>query len=156
MKPPIYVPENKKLDDLLKEFQQKKNHLAIVVDEYGGTSGLITLEDIMEEIVGDISDEFDEEDLSYSKLDENTFIFEAKISLKDFFRIIKLEEIEIFDTIKGDSETLAGMLLEITKKFPKQGQKIEFEKYFFTVMELGQFRIKRVKVKLPDKTNKND
>jgi CBS domain containing-hemolysin-like protein len=110
----------------------------------------------MEEIVGDISDEFDEEDLSYSKLDENTFIFEAKISLKDFFRIIKLEEIEIFDTIKGDSETLAGMLLEITKKFPKQGQKIEFEKYFFTVMELGQFRIKRVKVKLPDKTNKND
>ena len=156
MKPPIYVPENKKLDDLLKEFQQKKNHLAIVVDEYGGTSGLITLEDIMEEIVGDISDEFDEEDLSYSKLDENTFIFEAKISLKDFFRIIKLEEIEIFDTIKGDSETLAGMLLEITKKFPKQGQKIEFEKYFFTVMELGQFRIKRVKVKLPDKTKKND
>jgi gliding motility-associated protein GldE len=156
LKPPIYVPENKKLDDLLKEFQQKKNHLAIVVDEYGGTSGLITLEDIMEEIVGDISDEFDDEDLSYSKLDENTFIFEAKISLKDFFRIIKLEEIEIFDTIKGDSETLAGMLLEITKKFPKQGQKIEFEKYFFTVMELGQFRIKRVKVKLPDKTNKND
>ena len=127
MKPPIYVPENKKLDDLLKEFQQKKNHLAIVVDEYGGTSGLITLEDIMEEIVGDISDEFDEEDLSYSKLDENTFIFEAKISLKDFFRIIKLEEIEIFDTIKGDAETLAGMLLEITKKFPKQGQKIEFK-----------------------------
>jgi gliding motility-associated protein GldE len=156
LKPPIYVPENKKLDDLLKEFQQKKNHLAIVVDEYGGTSGLITLEDIMEEIVGDISDEFDEEDLSYSKLDENTFIFEAKISLKDFFRIIKLEEIEIFDTIKGDSETLAGMLLEITKKFPKQGQKIEFEKYLFTVMELGQFRIKRVKVKLPDKTKKND
>ena len=156
LKPPIYVPENKKLDDLLKEFQQKKNHLAIVVDEYGGTSGLVTLEDIMEEIVGDISDEFDEEDPSYSKLDENTFIFEAKISLKDFFRIIKLEEIEIFDTIKGDSETLAGMLLEITKKFPKQGQKIEFEKYFFTVMELGQFRIKRVKVKLPDKTKKND
>jgi gliding motility-associated protein GldE len=96
LKPPIYVPENKKLDDLLKEFQQKKNHLAIVVDEYGGTSGLITLEDIMEEIVGDISDEFDEQDLSYSKLDENTFIFEAKISLKDFFRIIKLEETEIF------------------------------------------------------------
>ena len=156
MKPPIYVPENKKLDDLLKEFQQKKNHLAIVVDEYGGTSGLITLEDIMEEIVGDISDEFDEEDLSYSKLDENTFIFEAKISLKDFFRVIKLEEIEIFDTIKGDAETLAGMLLEITKKFPKQGQKIEFEKYLFTVMELGQLRIKQVKVQLPNKPKKID
>ena len=149
LKPPIYVPENKKLDDLLKEFQQKKNHLAIVVDEYGGTSGLITLEDIMEEIVGDISDEFDEQDLSYSKLDENTFIFEAKISLKDFFRIIKLEETEIFETIKGDAETLAGLLLEITKKFPKRGQKIKFEGYQFIIEEIGKFRIKQVKVSLP-------
>ena len=149
LKPPIYVPENKKLDDLLKEFQQKKNHLAIVVDEYGGTSGLITLEDIMEEIVGDISDEFDEQDLSYSKLDKNTFIFEAKISLKDFFRIIKLEETEIFETIKGDAETLAGLLLEITKKFPKRGQKIKFEGYQFIIEEIGKFRIKQVKVILP-------
>ena len=154
LKPPIYVPENKKLDDLLKEFQQKKNHLAIVVDEYGGTSGLITLEDIMEEIVGDISDEFDEQDLSYSKLDENTFIFEAKISLKDFFRILKLEEIEIFETIKGDAETLAGLLLEITKKFPKRGQKIKFEGYQFIIEEIGKFRIKQVKVSLP-KEKKN-
>jgi gliding motility-associated protein GldE len=154
LKPPIYVPENKKLDDLLKEFQQKKNHLAIVVDEYGGTSGLITLEDIMEEIVGDISDEFDEQDFSYSKLDENTFIFEAKISLKDFFRIIKLEETEIFETIKGDAETLAGLLLEITKKFPKRGQKIKFEGYQFIIEEIGTFRIKQVKVSLP-KEKKN-
>jgi gliding motility-associated protein GldE len=154
LKPPIYVPENKKLDDLLKEFQQKKNHLAIVVDEYGGTSGLITLEDIMEEIVGDISDEFDEQDLSYSKLDENTFIFEAKISLKDFFRILKLEETEIFETIKGDAETLAGLLLEITKKFPKRGQKIKFEGYQFIIEEIGKFRIKQVKVSLP-KEKKN-
>ena len=154
LKPPIYVPENKKLDDLLKEFQQKKNHLAIVVDEYGGTSGLITLEDIMEEIVGDISDEFDEQDLSYSKLDENTFIFEAKISLKDFFRILKLEETEIFETIKGDAETLAGLLLEITKKFPKRGQKIKFEGYQFIIEEIGKFRIKQVKVSLP-KVKKN-
>ena len=154
LKPPIYVPENKKLDDLLKEFQQKKNHLAIVVDEYGGTSGLITLEDIMEEIVGDISDEFDEEDLNYSKLDDNTFIFEAKISLKDFFRVIKLEETEIFDTIKGDAETLAGLLLELTKKFPKRGQKIEFEEYLFTIEELGHLRIKQVKVHLPIRKNK--
>ena len=154
LKPPIYVPENKKLDDLLKEFQQKKNHLAIVVDEYGGTSGLITLEDIMEEIVGDISDEFDEQDLSYSKLDENTFIFEAKISLKDFFRILKLEETEIFETIKGDAETLAGLILEITKKFPKRGQKIKFEGYQFIIEEIGKFRIKQVKVSLP-KEKKN-
>ena len=154
LKPPIYVPENKKLDDLLKEFQQKKNHLAIVVDEYGGTSGLITLEDIMEEIVGDISDEFDEQDLSYSKLDENTFIFEAKISLKDFFRIVNLEETEIFETIKGDAETLAGLLLEITKKFPKRGQKIKFEGYQFIIEEIGKFRIKQVKVSLP-KVKKN-
>ena len=154
LKPPIYVPENKKLDDLLKEFQQKKNHLAIVVEEYGGTSGLITLEDIMEEIVGDISDEFDEEDLNYSKLDDNTFIFEAKISLKDFFRVIKLEETEIFDTIKGDAETLAGLLLELTKKFPKRGQKIEFEEYLFTIEELGHLRIKQVKVHLPTRKNK--
>ena len=149
LKHPIYVPENKKLDDLLKEFQQKKIHLAIVVDEYGGTSGLITLEDIMEEIVGDISDEFDEEDLSYSKLDERTFVFEAKISLKDFFKVIHLEETDLFESIKGDSETLAGLLLEIAKKFPKKGQKIKYERYVFTVEELDQMRIKQVKVELP-------
>ena len=151
LKPPIYVPENKKLDDLLKEFQQKKIHLAIVVDEYGGTSGLISLEDIMEEIVGDISDEFDEESLSYSKLDEKTYIFEAKISLKDFFKVIHLEETELFESVKGDSETLAGLLLEIAKRFPKKGQKIRFERYIFTVEEIDQMRIKQVKVVLPKK-----
>ena len=151
LKSPIYVPENKKLDDLLKEFQQKKIHLAIVVDEYGGTSGLITLEDIMEEIVGDISDEFDEEDLNYSKLDETTFVFEAKISLKDFFKAIDLEEVEIFESIKGDSETLAGLLLEIAKKFPRKGQKIKFNNFVFIVEDLDQMRIKQVKVKLPKK-----
>jgi len=149
LKPPIYVPENKKLDDLLKEFQQKKIHLAIVVDEYGGTSGLITLEDIMEEIVGDISDEFDDHDLSYSRIDDFTYVFEAKISLKDFFKAIHLEEIEIFENVKGDSETLAGLLLELAKKFPRKGQKIKFEGYVFTVEELDQMRIKQVKVELP-------
>ena len=149
LKPPIYVPENKKLDDLLKEFQQKKIHMAIVVDEYGGTSGLITLEDIMEEIVGDISDEFDEESLSYSKLDESTYIFEAKISLKDFFKVIHLEETELFESVKGDSETLAGLLLEIAKRFPKKGQKIRFEGYEFIVEDIDQMRIKQVKVVLP-------
>ena len=151
LKPPIYVPENKKLDDLLKEFKQKKIHLAIVVDEYGGTSGLISLEDIMEEIVGDISDEFDEESLSYSKLDEKTYVFEAKISLKDFFKVIHLEETELFESVKGDSETLAGLLLEIAKRFPKKGQKIRFEGYIFTVEEIDQMRIKQVKVVLPKK-----
>jgi putative hemolysin len=151
LKPPLYVPENKKLDDLLKEFQTKKNHLAIVVDEYGGTSGLITLEDVMEEIIGDISDEFDEVDLNYSKLDDHTFVFEAKISLKDFFRVIDREGTTAFDTIKGDAETLAGLLLEITKKFPKRGQKINFKAYRFTVEELDHLRIKQVKVVLPKK-----
>jgi CBS domain containing-hemolysin-like protein len=149
LKPPLYVPENKKLDDLLKEFQQKKNHLAIVVDEYGGTSGLITLEDIMEEIIGDISDEFDEQDLSYSKLDEYTYVFEAKIGLKDFYKVINLEDTSFFDSVKGEAETLAGLILEMTRKFPKRGQKIPFEGYLFVVEELDQLRIKQVKVLLP-------
>ncbi|MGB0828070.1 MAG: gliding motility-associated protein GldE [Flavobacteriaceae bacterium] len=149
LKPPIYIPENKKLDDLLKEFQQKKIHLAIVVDEYGGTSGLITLEDIIEEIVGDISDEFDEQDLSYSKLDDQTFVFEGKINLKDFFRVINLEDYTLFEEIKGEAETLAGLLLEMAKKFPKKGQKIKYQGYVFTIEEMEQLRIKQVKVELP-------
>ena len=154
LKKPLYVPENKKLDDLLKEFQMKKNHLAIVVDEYGGTSGLITLEDIMEEIIGDISDEFDEVDLSYSKLDDYTFIFEAKISLKDFYRVIDIQDETLFDNVKGDSETLAGLILEITKKFPKRGQKISFERFKFIIEELDQLRIKQIKVILPKNLKK--
>ena len=105
----------------------------------------------MEEIIGDISDEFDEEDLSYSKLDDHTYIFEAKISLKDFFKVIALEETEVFDVVKGDAETLAGLLLEITKKFPRRGQKIKFEGYQFIVEELEQLRIKQVKTILPKK-----
>ena len=149
LKPPIYIPENKKLDDLLKEFQQKKIHLAIVVDEYGGTSGLITLEDIIEEIVGEISDEFDEQDLSYSKLDDRTFVFEGKINLKDFFRVINLEDYTLFEETKGDAETLAGLLLEMAKKFPKKGQKIKYQGYVFTIEEMEQLRIKQVKVELP-------
>lgn len=153
LKPPIYVPENKKLDDLLKEFQQKKNHLAIVVDEYGGTSGLITLEDIMEEIIGDISDEFDEIDLNFSKIDESTYIFDAKISLKDFFRVINIEDSGLFDNIKGEAETLAGLVLEMTKKFPRRGQKVAFKGYKFIVEEIDQFRVKQIRVCLPLKNN---
>jgi len=135
---------------LLKEFPTKENSiLAIVVDEYGGTSGLITLEDIMEEIVGDISDEFDEEDLSYSKLDDYTYVFDAKINLKDFFKIVNLEESEDFESIKGDAETLAGLLLEIVKKFPKKKQLINYAGYSFSIEELDEMRITQVKVMLP-------
>ena len=154
LKTPLYVPENKKLDDLLKEFQQKKNHLAIVVDEYGGTSGLITLEDIIEEIIGDISDEFDEIDLNYSKIDELTYVFDAKISLKDFFKVINIHDLGFFDNIKGDAETLAGLVLEITKKFPRRGQKVVFKSYKFIVEDVDQFRVKQIKVCLPSKMNK--
>ena len=146
---PFFVPENKKLDDLMVEFQEKKIHLAIVVDEYGGTSGLITLEDIMEEIVGDISDEFDEEDLSYSKLDDHTYVFDAKINLKDFFKIVNLEESEDFESVKGDAETLAGLLLEIAKKFPKKKQVISYSNYSFSIEEIDEMRITQVKVMLP-------
>lgn len=145
----IYVPENKKLDDLLKEFQQKKVHLAIVVDEYGGTSGLITLEDIIEEIVGDISDEFDEESLQYSKLDPKTYVFDAKTGLKDFFRVINIADESLFETARGDAESLAGLILELAQKFPRKSQKIKFEGFVFTVEGIENRRITQVKVKLP-------
>ncbi|WP_335965563.1 gliding motility-associated protein GldE [Galbibacter sp. PAP.153] len=143
---PYFVPENKKLDDLLKEFQEKKNHLAIVVDEYGGTSGLVTLEDIIEEIVGDISDEFDDEDLVYSKLDSNNFVFEGKTALKDFYRVIELEDEMPFEENKGESETIAGFVLEIAGSFPKKGEKITFNNVTFVVEALDKKRIKQIKV----------
>ena len=146
LKPPFYVPENKKLDDLLKEFQQKKIHLAVVVDEYGGTSGVITLEDVIEEIVGDISDEFDDDELVYSKLDDHTFVFDAKINLKDFYKVIELEEEEIFEKAKGESESIAGFILEVAQAFPKAGQLIKFEDYQFVIESVDRKRIKRIKV----------
>lgn len=142
----FFVPENKKLDDLLIEFQEKKKHLAIVVDEYGGTSGIVTLEDVIEEIVGDINDEFDDEDLTYSKLDENNYIFEGKITIKDFCRVLDDEDEEKFEEAKGESETLAGFLLEVSGKFPKKGEKINFSNYTFTIEALAKKRIKQVKV----------
>ena len=149
LKPVFYVPENKKLDDLLKEFQQKKIHLAVVVDEYGGTSGVITLEDVIEEIVGDISDEFDDDELIYSKLDDFTFVFDAKINLKDFYKVIHLEEEEIFEKAKGESESIAGFVLEIAQAFPKVGQIIQFEGYQLVIESVDRKRIKRIKVILP-------
>lgn len=142
---PFFVPENKKLDDLMAEFQDKKVHLAVVVDEYGGTSGLISLEDIIEEIVGDISDEFDDEDLTYSKLDENNYVFEGKTALKDFYKIIKLEDETLFENKKGEAETIAGFVLEISGSFPKLNSKINFENYVFTIEALDKKRIKLVK-----------
>ena len=149
LKPVFYVPENKKLDDLLKEFQQKKIHLAVVVDEYGGTSGVITLEDVIEEIVGDISDEFDDDELIYSKLDDFTFIFDAKINLKDFYKVIDLEEEGIFERSKGESESIAGFVLEIAQVLPKVGQVIKFEGFQFVIESVDRKRIKRIKIILP-------
>lgn len=146
LRKPFFVPENKKLDDLLSEFQEKKNHLAIVVDEYGGTSGIVTLEDVIEEIVGDINDEFDDEDLSYSKLDANNYVFEGKTTIKDFCRVLAINDEAIFEEEKGESETIAGFILEISGKFPRKGDKINFDKFSFTVEALNNKRIKQVKV----------
>ena len=146
LRAPFFIPENKKLDDLLSEFQEKKNHLAIVVDEYGGTSGIVTLEDVIEEIVGDINDEFDEEDLFYSKLDDATYVFDGKITIKDFCRILDVEDEALFEEEKGASETLAGFLLEVSGKFPKKGEHIDFHMYTFTIEALDRRRIKQVKV----------
>lgn len=147
MREPFFVPENKKLDDLLKDFQRLKSHLAVVVDEYGGTSGLVSLEDVIEEIVGDISDEFDDENISYSQIDEKNFLFEGKINLKDFYRIVEVDE-AAFESNKGEAETLAGFLLEILKNFPKKGQKIHFSTVYFTIEVVDKKRIKQIKVTL--------
>ena len=145
LREPFFVPENKKLDDLLSDFRAKKNHLAIVVDEYGGTSGLVTLEDVIEEIVGDINDEFDDEDISYSKIDANNYLFEGKTSIKDFCKILDDEDEAIFEEEKGESETLAGFILEVSGKFPKKGAEINFKNYTFTIEALDKKRIKQVK-----------
>lgn len=142
---PFFVPENKKLDNLLKDFQSMKSHLAIVVDEYGGTSGLVSLEDVIEEIVGDISDEFDDEDINFSKIDDRNYLFEGKINLKDFYRIVDVDE-EVFEDKKGEAETLAGFILEISGNFPTKGQKIVFENCVFTIEVVDKKRIKQIKV----------
>ncbi len=142
---PIFVPENKKLDDLLKEFQEKKIHLAVVVDEYGGTSGIVTLEDIIEEIVGDIADEFDDEDLSYSKIDDSNYVFEGKTSIKDFSKVVGSDE-ELFEDEKGEAETLAGFILEISGKFPKKDEVLNFKHLTFKIEAIDKRRVKQVKV----------
>ena len=145
LRKPFFVPENKKLDNLLKDFQSMKNHLAIVVDEYGGTSGLVSLEDVIEEIVGDISDEFDGDDISFSQIDDNNYLFEGKINLKDFYRIVAVDE-SLFEDNKGEAETLAGFILEILGNFPQKGEKISFSNCLFLIEVVDKKRIKQIKV----------
>ncbi|WP_185858039.1 gliding motility-associated protein GldE, partial [Blattabacterium cuenoti] len=145
---PFFVPEKKKIDDLLSDFKKKKIHLAIVVDEYGGTCGLVTLEDVIEEIVGDIIDEFDEEDMSYSKLNQNNYLFDGKTSLINFYRIMDIEEGEevFFENRKGEADTLGGFIMEINKEFPQKKQKINFINYSFIIKSIDNKRIKTVEV----------
>ena len=145
---PYFVPENKKLDDLLNEFQQLKIHLAIVVDEYGGNSGIITMEDIVEEIVGGLSDKFYQEDLSYYKIDSNNYIFDGKTNLKDFYRAIKIKNEIIFENKKGESETIAGFILEQFGYFPKKGSVLKVNNVKFKIEEIDRKRIKKIKITL--------
>lgn len=146
LRPGYFVPESKKIDSLFKDFQEKRVHMAIVVDEYGGTSGLVTLEDIIEEIVGEISDEHDEEeDVDYKKVDEQTYIFEGKTSLNDFCKIVGAEP-GTFEQVKGESESLSGLLLEIHSRLPIAGESIEYDRFIFTIASVDPRRIKKVRV----------
>ena len=150
IRPPYFVPETKKIDDLLREFQENKVHIAIVVDEFGGTSGIITLEDILEEIVGEINDEYDEEEKNYVRLNANTYVFEGKTLLSDFFKILDIDD-ETFEELEGDADSLAGVLLEIKGDFPELNERIDFENFTFEVTELDGHRISKIKVIVHDK-----
>jgi len=145
IRPPYFVPETKKIDDLLREFQANKVHIAIVVDEFGGTSGMVTLEDILEEIVGEINDEYDEEEKSFVRINANTYIFEGKTLLSDFYKVMKLDD-ETFDDIDGDADTLAGLLLELKGDFPTVHEKLTYKNFTFEILELDERRISKVKV----------
>ena len=147
IRPPFFVPENKKIDDLLREFQSKKIHLAVVVDEYGGTSGIVTLEDVIEEIVGEINDEFDDDDLVYSKLDENNFVFEGKAHLNDVYRILEIDG-EAFEEVKGEADTLAGLIIEIEGRIPTRNETIQFNNLLFTIESADNRKLKRVKISI--------
>ena len=146
IRPAFFVPENKNIDVLFKDFQEKRVHLSLVIDEYGGVSGLVTLEDIIEEIVGDIKDEFDfEEDFYYKKIDSNTFLFDGKTSLNDLCKVLNIHK-DFFDASKGESESLGGLILELNSKIPSVGDKIKFDNFIFTIMSVDNKRIKRVRV----------
>ena len=152
IRPPYFVPETKKIDDLLREFQENKVHIAIVVDEFGGTSGIVTLEDILEEIVGEINDEYDEDEKSYVRINSNTFVFEGKTLLSDFYKILKLDD-DIFEDVEGDADSLAGLLLEIKGDFPKMHEKIDYDNFTFEILEMDERRISKVKVIVHEKAN---
>ena len=145
IRPPYFVPETKMIDDLLRDFQSNKVHMAIVVDEFGGTSGLVTMEDIIEEIVGEINDEYDDEEKPYQRLNQNTYIFEAKILLADFMKMFDLDD-EYFEEVEGEADTLAGLLLEIKGEFPQLHEKITYKGFSFEIMEMDERRIVKVKV----------
>jgi CBS domain containing-hemolysin-like protein len=147
IRPPFYVPETKKINSLLKEFQKNKIHLAVVVDEYGGTSGIVTLEDVLEEIVGEIVDEFDEEDNFFTKVSENVFLFDGKTLLGDFFKISKCDD-TVFDLVKGDAETLAGLILELKGEIPVLREKVVYNHFNFTIEAVDNRRIKQIKVEI--------
>ena len=151
IRPPYFVPETKKIDDLLREFQENKVHIAIVVDEFGGTSGIVTLEDILEEIVGEINDEYDEDEKSYVRINANTFVFEGKTLLSDFYKILKVDD-DIFEDVEGDADSIAGLLLEIKGDFPKLHEKIDYQNFTFEIMEMEERRISKVKVVLHEET----
>ena len=153
IRPPYFVPETKKIDDLLREFQENKIHIAIVVDEFGGTSGLVTLEDILEEILGEIHDEFDDEERNYTRLNNHTYIFEGKTSLSDFYKILNIDD--DFAEVEGDADSLAGLLLELKGDFPKVGEKISYGKYTFEIMAIEERRISKVKVVIQSKEDKS-
>lgn len=155
IRPAFFVPETKMIDDLLKDFQANKIHIAIVVDEFGGTSGLVTMEDIIEEIVGEINDEYDEEERTYTKIAENVYVFEGKTLLSDFYKVLDIDADE-FNDVSGDADTLAGLLLEIKGEFPSLHEVITFQQYKFEVLEMDARRIVKVKVTIEEKTEKDD
>lgn len=150
IRPPFYVPETKKIDDLLEEFQKNKVHMALVVDEYGGTSGIVTLEDVLEEIVGEITDEFDEEEKFFTKLGENKYLFDGKTLLNDFYKVIGVEE-DLFDDVKGEADTLAGLILELKGEIPAKNDTIICKNYVFTIESVDNRRIKQIKVEIRPK-----
>ena len=152
IRPPYFIPETKKIDDLLEEFQTKKIHMAIVLDEYGGTYGLITLEDILEEIVGEITDEYDEEEATFKKIGENVFLFEGKTQLNDFYKITGLE-IDVFDKVKGEADTLAGLILEIKGEIPIKNEVIRYSNFVFNITSVDNRRIKEVEVRFEGFSN---